>query len=155
DIFHLVTRTSSSCVTKGCSREAIARAKSLWYQRSSSGSDATPCASITAWYSFTTRRHSFVSLEFHNPAIRSPRFRLIAHVIRQRMQLLLEHHSHVALQIVLVQRAIHAPEPLVALPLADGERKVTHAKSRVAILLHVQLRPASPAAHEHVQLPAG
>jgi hypothetical protein len=45
---------------------------------------------------------------------------------------------------VFVERAVHGPEPFVALTCADRERQVPRAEARVAIALDVCLRPAGP-----------
>ena len=49
---------------------------------------------------------------------------------------------------VLVERAVHAPQPLVALARADRERQVTRAEPRMAVDLDVGLR--SPRPHHQI-----
>jgi hypothetical protein len=87
-------------------------------------------------------------------AARAASPRTVAHVVGERVQPLAQVVAQPARHLVLGERAVHAPEPLVALARADREGEVPHAQPRVAALLHVDRRPARPAGEEEVQLVA-
>jgi len=53
---------------------------------------------------------------------------------------------------VLGERAIHAPQPFVALARSDRERQVSRAKTRVAVSLDVDRRPTGPPGQVEMEL---
>jgi hypothetical protein len=92
----------------------------------------TSARSSAWWPACSTPRARRCTARASPTAGRAPVSRLIAHVVRQRVEALLEEAAQLAGHVVLVERAVHAPQPLVALALADGEREVPHAQPRVA-----------------------
>src|SRR3569833_1334565 len=80
------------------------------------------------------------------------RVRLIAHVIGKRVQLLAKKGAELVRHRLFVERAIHAPQPLVALARADVKWKMPCAQARMSILLDVHGRTARPSGEVHIQL---
>ena len=79
----------------------------------------------------------------------------VAHVIRQPVQLLAKVLAQSRRHVLALERAIHAPQPFVALSRPDGERQMSGAQARMAVFLHVGLRTAGPVAQIQMQLVAG
>ncbi len=76
-------------------------------------------------------------------------------MIRQRVQPLAQLDAQLIRHLVLIERPVHAPEPLVALARADGEGQVSRAQTRMAALLDIRRRPAGPTHEIQIQFFAG
>src|SRR3982750_1216104 len=68
------------------------------------------------------------------------------------MELLSQKAAQLVRDILFVERAIHAPQPLVALAGADVKRQMARAQPRMPVLLDVDRRSARPSSQIHVQL---
>src|SRR4029453_15703814 len=66
--------------------------------------------------------------------------RLVSHVVGELVQPLAEIPAHLRRHLVLVQRSVHAPQPLVAFPHADAKREVPHAEAWVAVAVRIHRR---------------
>src|SRR5687767_14455481 len=91
---------------------------------------------------------------FNEAALGMTSVRLVAHVIRKRMKSLTQERVQLVRHPVLGQRAIHAPEPLIALARPDPEREMPHAKARVAVAVRIERWAAGPHRQVEVQLVA-
>src|SRR5690606_16153010 len=78
--------------------------------------------------------------------------RRVAHVVGESVEPLPEVGPEVLGHLVFGERAVHAPEPFVALAGADREGEMAHAEPGVAEPLYVELWAAGPAAEEDGEL---
>src|SRR4051812_36387221 len=81
-----------------------------------------------------------------------PSVRVVPHVVRERVELLAEVGADRVGHRGFGERAVHAPEPLVALAGADREGQVPRAEPRMPVALDVELRAPRPSGEEHEQL---
>jgi hypothetical protein len=78
--------------------------------------------------------------------------RTVAHVIGEGVKALAQLHAKIAGHFDFVERAIHAPEPFVALTRADGEWQMPGTEARMTIAFDVRGRAPRPKREIEVEL---
>ena len=73
----------------------------------------------------------------------------VPHEIRHLGKTSLEIYHHAGKKFAFIQRLVHAPQPLVALALANGKRRMPLPQTRMTIFFNIERRSARPAGEEY------
>jgi len=76
----------------------------------------------------------------------------VSHVIGERVESFAEMGAQLVGHVLLGERAVHAPQPLVAFTRADGKRQVTRAQAGMSVFLDIDLWATRPAGEVEIQL---